>query len=159
MGRFPVMGVRIRRPACLRARRGFSLIDTAIATLVMGAGVLIFAGFYPTAARCSRMSGDYSQAISEVQHKVDQLRAVGYGRLTYNDLKSAGIIDNSPNASPYRFEAKDSLSSVLWDPIGTITVTDVSTDLRQVVVTLTWRRAPQSTQRSTHAVTILVTNE
>jgi hypothetical protein len=105
------------------------------------------------------MSGSYSQAISEVQHKVDQLRAVGYGRLTYTDLKAASIIDASPKASPYRFEAEDGLSTVLWDPIGTIAVSDVSTDLRQVTITLTWRRSSQSTQRSTHAVTILVTNE
>lgn len=146
-------------PRRRRARRGFSLIDTAIATLVMGAGILVFAGFYPTAARCSKMSGSYSQAISEVQHKADQLRAVGYGRLTYSDLKDAGIIDAAPNTSPYRFEAKDGLSSILWDPIGTIAVSNVSTDLRQVTINLSWRRAPQSTQRSSHAVTILVTNE
>jgi hypothetical protein len=130
-----------------------------MATLVMAAGVLVFAGFYPTAARCSKMSGSYSQAISEVQHKVDQIRAVGYGRLTYTDLKDAGIIDASPTASPFRFEAKDSLSTLLWSPVGTIAVTDVSTDLRQVTVTLTWLRSSQSTQRSSHAVTILVTNE
>lgn len=152
------MGSWLRRPR-IRSRRGFSLIDSAIATMVMAAGVLVFAAFYPTAARCSKMSGSYSQAISEVQHKVDQLRAVGYGRLTYTDLKDAGIIDSSPNASPFRFEAKDNLSALLWSPIGTITVTNVSTDLRQVTVTLTWLRSSQSTQRSTHAVTILVTNE
>jgi hypothetical protein len=150
-----------RRPCFpkFRSRKGFSLVDTAIATLVMGFGVLIFAGFYPTAARCSRMSGSYSQAISEVQHKVDQLRAMGYGRLTYTELKNADVIDNSPSSSPYRFEDVDELDSVLWDPIGTIAITDPSTDLRQVVITLTWRRSPQSKERSTHAVTILVTNE
>lgn len=146
-------------PLKLRSRKGFSLVDTAIATVVMGFGVLIFAGFYPTAARCSRMSGSYSQAISEVQHKVDQLRAMGYGRLTYTELKNAGVIDSAPSTSPYRFEAKDDLGTVLWDPIGTIAITDAGTDLRQVVITLTWRRTPQSTQRSSHAVTILVTNE
>jgi len=151
--------VRWMRQSRARSRRGFSLIDSAIATMVMAAGVLVFAAFYPTAARCSKMSGSYSQAISEVQHKVDQLRAVGYGRLTYTDLKDAGVIDASPNASPYRFEAKDNLGAVLWSPVGTIAVTDVSTDLRQVTVTLTWLRSSQSTQRSTHAVTILVTNE
>lgn len=154
MSTIPFISRRRHRP-----RRGFSLIDTAVATLVMAAGVLVFAGFYPTAARCSKMSGNYSQAISEVQHKVDQLRAVGYGRLTYTDLKDAGIIDASPTASPFRFEARDNLSSLLWSPIGTITVTNVSTDLRQVTITLTWLRTSQSTQRSTHAVTILVTNE
>lgn len=143
----------------LRLRRGFSLIDVTIATVVMASGVLLFGGFYPTAARCSRMSGSYSQAISEVQHKVDQIRAVGYGRLTYADLKDAEIIDPAPNTSPYRFEATDDLRTVLWDPIGTITVTNVSTDLRQVTISLSWRRTAQSNQRSTHAVTILVTNE
>ena len=140
-------------------RRGYSLIDVTLGALVMAAGVLVFAAFYPTAARGSRMAGAYSQSVSEVQHKVDQLRSVGYGRINYTDLKAAGIIDASPNASPYRFEVVDDLSSVLWSPVGTITVASAGTNLLQVTITLTWQRAPGSTQRSSHAITILVTNE
>ncbi|MCC2671962.1 MAG: hypothetical protein K0Q72_4433 [Armatimonadetes bacterium] len=149
----------IRRRPRRFGRRGYSLIDVALGSLVMAAGVLIFAAFYPTAARGSKMAGAYSQASSEVQHKVDQIRSVGYGRINYTDLKAAGIIDASPNASPFRFEQIDGLSNLLWSPIGTITVASAGTNLTQVTVTLTWLRAPGSTQRSSHAVTILVTNE
>jgi hypothetical protein len=165
---FPVLS-RIRVPRLRRTERrlhgrrlghrGYSLVDVALGTLVMAAGVLMFAAFYPAAARGSRMAGAYSQAVSEVQHKVDQLRSVGYGRINYEDLKTAGIIDASPSAAPYRFEVVDDLGDVLWNPVGTIAVSSVGSNLRQVTVTLTWLRAPGSTQRSSHAVTILVTNE
>lgn len=140
-------------------KRGTGLIEVAIAMMIMAAGILIFAGFYPTAARCSKMGGAYSQAVSEVQHKVDQLRSVGYGRLNYTQLKAAGIIDSSPTASPFRFEQVDGLGNLLWDPIGTVTVAAAGTDLAQVTISLSWRRQANSTQRSTHAVTILITNE
>lgn len=148
-------GLRQRRIG----KRGTGLIEVAIATMVMAAGILIFAAFYPTAAKCARMGGAYSQAVSEVQHKIDQLRSVGYGRLNYTELKAAGIIDSSPSASPYRFEQVDELGNLLWSPIGTITVASAGTDLAQVTISLSWRRQANSTQRSTHAVTILITNE
>lgn len=140
-------------------RRGSGLIEVAIATMVMAVGILIFASYYPTAARAAKMGGAYSQASSEVQHKVDQLRSVGYGRLNYTELKAAGIIDTSPTASPFRFDQADGLSTLLWDPIGTIAVASAGTNLAQVTITLSWRRQANSTQRSTHAVTILITND
>ncbi|MGV3720434.1 MAG: type IV pilus modification PilV family protein [Actinomycetota bacterium] len=140
-------------------KRGSGLIEVAIATMIMAMGILVFAGFYPTAAKSSKMSGSYSQAVSEVQHKVDQLRAIGYGRLNYTDLRAANVIDSTPNSSPFRFEKADDLSALLWDPIGTITVASPATDLAQVTISLSWRRQPNSTQRSSHAVTILITNE
>jgi len=140
-------------------RRGSGLIEVAIATMVMAVGILVFASYYPTAAKCASMGGAYSQATSEVQHKVDQLRSVGYGRLNYTELKAAGIIDSSPTASPFRFEQADSLGNLLWSPIGTITVASAGTNLAQVTISLSWRRQANSTQRSTHAVTILITND
>jgi hypothetical protein len=140
-------------------RRGTSLLEVALGALVMAGGILIFAAFYPTAARCSRMSGSYSQAISEVQHKIDQLRAIGYGRLNYSEMTAAGIIDPTPTSSPYRFEKVDDLKQVLWDPIGTIQITPAGANLAQATITLSWRRTAGSSERSTHAVTILITNE
>jgi hypothetical protein len=105
-------------------------------------GSILYAAMLPMAARSGRMVGNFQQANSLVQHKIDQLRAVGYGRLTYTELRSAGIIDASPTTSPYAFTGVDGLTSIYPSAVGTITVTDFSTSIRQVQVDLTWTGSP-----------------
>jgi hypothetical protein len=125
----------------------------------MAMAVLTFGAFYPTAARTSRMSGNHSQAVSEVQHKVDQLRAVGYGRLTHSELSAARIIDPSPTGMPYRFDGVDGLANLLPNAQGTINITSAGTDLSRVTIRITWSGAPAKANEGTHEVTILVANQ
>lgn len=142
-----------------RNRRAYTLIEVAVATFLMATAVLVFAALYPSAAYSSRMSGNHTQAISAVQHKIDQMRAIGYGRLNYFDLRAAGVIDATPNAQPYRFDAIDTLADVLPRPTGTITITDVATDIRRVTIRVQWQGAPTKAMGGNHEVTALITNE
>lgn len=144
-----------RRPR----RRGFSLAEVVVSVFLMALAVLLFGALYPTASRASRMSGNYSQAFSEVQHKVDQLRALGYGRLTYSELLAAGVIDASPDSLPYRFTTVDNLGELLPRPVGSIDIAGAGTDLARVTVRLTWSGAPARAMEGTHEVTILIANE
>lgn len=141
-----------------RSRRGFSLLDAAAGIYLLVSIVLIFAACYPTAHKTSRMNGSYSQAVSAVQHKVDQLRAVGYGRLTPVELRSAGIIDAPVGGQPYRFEGVDNIAASLWAPVATITIADVGPNTRRVTVRLEWQSDPRG-QRSFHEVQALIANE
>ena len=142
-----------------QAHRGYTLIEVAAAVFLMGVGVMLFGALYPTSYRSSRMSGQYSQATSAVQHKVDQMRALGYGRLNYTELKNAGIIDATPNASPFRFEGVDELGAELPAAVGTITLAPARANLMRATIRLEWRGAPGQTRRSSHAVTILIAND
>lgn len=98
----------------------------------------MFYALMPMASKTGKMVGNSSQAASLVQHKIDQLRGVGYGRLTYKELANAGIIDLSPGASPFSFKTVDNLGSLYTNPVATVTVSDYTTDIRQVTVTMTW---------------------
>lgn len=147
------VGMRVRR------RRGQTLIDVIVATMVIAWGVLAFVAIYPSASRSSRTSADYAQACTATQHKIDQMRAIGYGRLNYADLRNGGIIDTTSNASPYRFEAIDGLSAAFWNPVGTITVSTVSTDLAKVTVRLEWKATPGRTTVSYHQVSAYIAND
>jgi hypothetical protein len=138
-------------------RRGTSLIDVVTGTMILAGGVLSFVALYPTAAQSSRLSTDYSEAMAEVQHKVDQLRSVGYGRLNYSELLAAGIIDASPNAAPFRFDTVDNIGADLKTPTGTITFTTISTGLTQATITLQWKSG--ITRTSTHEVKALIARE
>ncbi len=140
-------------------RRGYTLIEVALAVFLMGMAVLTFSALYPTAAKSSRMSGNYAQATSAVQHKIDQLRAVGYGRLSYSELRSAGVIDASPNAAPFRFEAVDGLAQDLPAPVGTISLTGAGTDVVAATVRLQWGAGSLKPMGGVHEVTVLIPNE
>src|SRR5689334_23282043 len=104
------------------------------------------------------MSGAYSQAISAVQHKVDQLRAVGYGRLTAAELQAAGIIDAPTGPGAFHFETVDNLGTDLWNPVGTITLAPAGSNRMQVAVHIDWLQTPGG-QRSSHEVQVLIANE
>jgi prepilin-type N-terminal cleavage/methylation domain-containing protein len=139
-------------------RRGFTLMEVALAVFLIGMAVLTFVALFPQASRCSHMSANYSQAITEVQHKVDELRAVGYGRLDYTNLQAAGVIDASPTASPFHFEVTDSLGTYLPHAVGTIALSSAGANLEQATITVTWTGAPSSAMKGTHAVTVLIPN-
>jgi Tfp pilus assembly protein PilV len=125
-----------------RARPGYSLIEVMIATFLLSMGVLAFGALFPTAAKSTKMNGNYAQAVSIAQHKIDQLRAVGYGRLNHTELSNAGIIDAAPAVSPFSFSGVDNLANYFPAYTGTISVVDVNTPegttLAQVTVTVTW---------------------
>ncbi|MFY9235470.1 MAG: prepilin-type N-terminal cleavage/methylation domain-containing protein [Fimbriimonadaceae bacterium] len=144
------------RRTCARRKRGFSLVEVMVSIFLVAATGTIFYGLAPMAAKTGKMVGNYQQASSILQHKVDQLRGVGYGRLTYDEMKNAGIIDTSPSSSPYRFNTVDALSSLFPAATGTIAVTDFNAKVKQVVVTLTWTGSAAKQGNGTLTVTALV---
>lgn len=122
----------------MRGKLGYTLIEVMVGIFLVSLGALMFSAMLPMAAKGGRMVGNYQQASSLVQHKIDECRSVGYGRLTYSELRTAGIIDASPTSSPYSFTGVDSLTSIYPSATGTLTITDFNATIRQVTVTLTW---------------------
>jgi type II secretory pathway pseudopilin PulG len=125
----------------LRNRSGMTLLEVMFAFGIFTAAVLVFAATIPMSAKSANMNGSNAQALSLAQHKIDQMRAVGYGRLTYNDLNDPeNIIDNSPSVQPYEFDQVDGLANYFGaQATGKITITDVvPNEVRQVTVTIAW---------------------
>lgn len=152
----PTKQVRAPDRQLFRSRRGFNLIEVTLAVALFTIATLLFAALYPTASRASRLTGSYSQGISILQHKVDQLRAVGYGSLDYTNLVNTGLIDAAPSTGAYHFETIDALSQELWSPVGTITISDVTTEMKRADISLSWTDGPGSPARRSHVVSILI---
>ncbi len=135
--------------------RGFTLIEVMIALFVFALVTVIFASSLILAKQSSKMNGQYAQAISLAQHKIDQLRAVGYGRLVYAELDDPeNIIDSTPTSSPYHFEHVDDIASYLSNATATIKIEDAgssysSSRVKLVTVTITWKASPTRTTMST----------
>ena len=139
-----------------RSRRGFHLVEALMGASIFALATTVFFALYPTATRGSRLVESYSQAVSAVQHKADQLRAVGYGSTDYTQLRNTELIDASPNVAPYHFEGVDGLAAALNGAVGEISITDFDANLRRADIRLTWSDGPGSPRTRSHAVTILI---
>jgi prepilin-type N-terminal cleavage/methylation domain-containing protein len=122
----------------VKNKLGYTLIEVMIALFLISMGAITFTAMMPMAAKGSRMVSNYQQASSLAQNKIDEIRAVGYGRIDYTDLLAASIIDSSPTASPYSFTGVGALATIFPGASGTITVTDFTTTIKQVSVTVSW---------------------
>jgi len=89
------------------SNKGFTLVEVMISLITFAVLTVIFGATVPLAKKTAHMNGQYAQALSLCQHKIDQLRAVGYGRINYTELSDAGIIDDSPTTSPFSFNEVD----------------------------------------------------
>jgi prepilin-type N-terminal cleavage/methylation domain-containing protein len=144
----------------MRRKPGYTLVEVMVSLFVISMGAVMYTSTLPMAAKGSRMVGNYQQASSLVQHKIDQLRAVGYGRLDYTDLLAAlDIIDASPTTSPYSFTTIDNLASIYPGATGTIDISTYSTHIKQVTVTLTWNSSPLKQDTGSLQAVALIANQ
>lgn len=146
-----------------KGSRGFTLIEVVVALLAFAAIVVIFDASIILSEKASYMNGQYAQAISLCQHKIDEVRAVGFGRLDYTDLLDADIIAGSPQASPYAFSASDGVGDVLPNATTSLTVgpwpgDPTNTAILQVSATVTWTPASFNSKTSSLTLTGLITN-
>ena len=134
-------------------RRGFTLVEVMMSMMVFTMMILIFAAVFPFALRTAEFSNNYSQAALLAQHKIDELQTAGYSRLDYTSLNGLGIIDASPNTSPYSFTTVDNLAgggnNHGYFPVGstgTVTIVDYHTlnssvpagKMDYVTINITW---------------------
>lgn len=154
---------------CRRPRRGSSLVEVVIALFVFGLLAVLFAGSLMVSNAATGINGQYAQALSLCQHKLDQLRAVGYGRLNFIELNDAGIIDATPTTSPYCFSVQDGVDDILQlkdnkghfsSPTTSVSITDLPSDSRVKVVTVTvkWKSASHKLKNSSASLVGYIAN-
>lgn len=142
----------------MASRRGFTLVEVIVAVAIFSFLMIMFASAVPLAERTSHMNGQYAQATSLCQHKIDQIRAVGYGRINYTELSDAEIIDGEPATLPFSFVEVDDVENYLPCSTATINVQTVASDEVKVTITITWRTAAHRAKTSTVVVSAIVTN-
>lgn len=143
-----------------RRRRGFTLTEVIIALFVFALLTIIFAGSLMVSNAATGINGQYAQALSLCQHKMDQLRAVGYGRLDFDELNDAGIVDATPTTSPYQFTVQDGVAGILQNGATSISIVPSATDNRVdiVTVTVTWKSASNRVTSSSARIVGYIAN-
>ncbi|MGB9620187.1 MAG: type IV pilus modification PilV family protein [Armatimonadota bacterium] len=140
-----------------RFDRGFTLVEVVLSLIVFVVLTLIFAASVPIAHRTAKMNGQYSQALSLCQHKIDQLRAVGYGRINYDELSDAGIIDDSPTTPPFSFVGVDQVATYLPQPAATLSLSYGTGEIT-ATATVTWKSNPHQNRMSRVSLSAVIAN-
>ena len=117
----------------------FTLVEVTLAMIVFLMMVMVFAAVFPLAARSAKFANYYAQASMLAQHKIDQVRYIGFSKLqNAANLSSLEIADSGAPAMgpPYTvsFTNIDNLTSAspsgsFFPPgsTGTVKVVDYST--------------------------------
>lgn len=154
-----------------RNRAGFTLIEVVVSIFILSVVAIMYTTTIPTARKAAYMNGQYAQATSLCQHKIDQLRAIGPGRMdTFQELSDAGVVDTTPTGSPYSFTVKDNLDNHLNDPTedvrlpqatGKMAITKnvLLTDAMDVTVTITWKPTLHQAHTCTMSLSATITNQ
>jgi prepilin-type N-terminal cleavage/methylation domain-containing protein len=142
------MTPRGRRPIT----HGFTLIEVTLALVVFLMMTLMFAAVFPIVVRGAKMSDNYTQATFLAQHKLDQLRAGGFNRLSspgtpiVDQTQPSGYpVTGSDSSVTYSFTTADSLLN--YFPTGSTGFVKITPDVAApgggneamfITITISW---------------------
>jgi len=123
----------------VRSNRGVALMDAAISIFLLAVAAVVFGAAFPSGFASIRQSAENARATAIAQRKLEQVRTLPYEQLSYTSLRAANAIDDDADgAPPFSFTAVDSLSTQLTNGRGTVDITDQSSSVKLVVVTVTY---------------------
>ena len=145
----------------MRKQKGFSYLEVLVAVSLVTASGLIVAATMPAATNARGKAAYYDKAMSLAQKQLEAIRGLGYTNVTPTQLSSNGLLDspypitNTSTSSGgltavtlsstlnYSFSNSDaavgdSPANVLPSGTGYVGITQISTDLKQVTVTISY---------------------
>lgn len=142
-------------------RRAFTLMEVVLSIFLLAVVAVIFGALFPIGQRLSGGAKWRAQALMLAERRMEAVKLLGYNNLTYDGLRAYGLIDASPNTSPFSFTNTDDASNesparLLPQGTGQIVVEDVTWDVRRVIVRVNWQDISGRTQ--TVELRTLVTN-
>jgi Tfp pilus assembly protein PilV len=149
-----------------RSTSGFTLIEVMLCVFTISLMALTLACVLPMARKTAIVNGQYAQASSLCQHKVDQLRAMGFGRMNYTELHDAKVVDDTPTSSPFSFKNidhvdDDTVATYFPNSTATVTLQPVTGQPDKILatVTISWRPVRNQTHTCTMTVTARIINQ
>jgi len=127
-----------------RRARAFTLAEIVLSLFLLGVVAVVFGALFPVSQRVSGSAKWRAAAVALAERRMEAIKFVGYGNLTYDGLRAYNLIDPSPNTSPFSFTNTDdanreSPARMLPNGQGQIAVEDIAWDVKRVTVRVSWR--------------------
>jgi hypothetical protein len=144
-----MFGSRLRRSP----RRGVTLIDTLLGLFLIGVVGIVFSATFPSSIKCYGGARNYKMASAVAQKKLEEVRSMNFESLTDSLINSTRLADLTGTSGVYSFTSTDSVTSILPEGTGTITITSPRTDIKRVEITVNWKNRNSASTRSLRLVT------
>ncbi|HOK54820.1 MAG TPA: hypothetical protein PKV43_10170 [Armatimonadota bacterium] len=120
-------------------RHGVGLVDAMISVFLLTLAGILFGAAFPIGFSAARQARETKLAVGFAQQKLEQVKALGYESLSYENLK-VYTIDETPSTSPYSFTSVDNLTSSLGESAtGELTIADYAAGVKRAEVVITWQ--------------------
>jgi type II secretory pathway pseudopilin PulG len=126
---------------------GFTLVEVMLAAFLMALAAALAAATVPI-AHIERQRAELTmKAAGLAQKEIETIRVGGYAEASAAQLYAVGLIDSttpvSGTTSTYTFNTvdasvPDNAPTILPSGNATITITEATIGLRQIVITVTW---------------------
>jgi len=131
-------------------------LDVMVGIFLLAVVALVYSATIGAAVVSRAKADERTKASAIINRHIESCRNLGYGNLNYSSLVYYNLIDSTPTSAPYSFTnagptASDRVSAILRDGQGTINITDPTTTIRRITVTVTWtsRTGSQTASAST----------
>jgi type II secretory pathway pseudopilin PulG len=125
-----------------RRKRGAMLIDAILAIYLVAIAALVLSATLGGAIVSRGLADQRTKATCVANRQIEAIKSLGYPNLNFASLQFYGLADASTSATTCTFTTCgttwDRVSTILPQGTGTITITDVTTTVKKVVVTVTW---------------------
>jgi hypothetical protein len=127
-----------------RRQCAFTLAEVVLSIFLLGVVAVVFGALFPTGQRLSGSAKWRAAALALAERRMEAIKFIGYGNLTYDGLRAYRLIDASPNTPPFSFTntddaTRESPARMLPNGQGQIVVEDVAWDVKRVIVRVSWR--------------------
>lgn len=121
----------------LTNKKGFTLIESAVALAILIIGILAMIRFFPFALQIIGDSQNKTLAANIAMEKIEMLTAESYDTIATGIIESRQKVSSDPNNYAFNFERQTNIE--LLDNNHQPTVTDQG--IKKLTVTVYWRGA------------------
>lgn len=115
----------------MRKLKGFTLLEIVIALAILSIGLVGILSLFPVAFQASKRASDLTEVTVYTQQKIEELKRDGYESANMSVGTTTGTFKLSDGVTDSRFN---------W----TLVVTDVSTGLKKLELTVDWIEGSKS---------------
>lgn len=126
-------------------QRGSVFLESLLSVFILGLGASAFFSLMPTMSRAKTVSSNASKALQICNRMIEHVQLLKADDVTATALTQLNLIDANQTASPYSFTivplddaSKYSPAQMLRNGTGTMTVTELASGSRRIILTVSW---------------------
>ena len=133
-----------------KKQRGFTLIESTVAIIILIIGVFSVISFFPLSLGITGNANSQTIATNLAQSKIEEMRSLNYSDITIGTFEAKQRLSTSPTSYLYNYQRETTVDLVNSD--FNTSVTDVG--FKKITVTSYWQSPISHSEKSYSVISI-----